>query len=371
MIVGLRRLRARIKTFRTEPERKESKMSLREIMDSSSSSGSEANNRQSNLCLLELPDIVQRRIFSFLSYDEIARLRIVCKDFDIMGKTVLNKGLVAVEKFRNMCLKEVKIQLPRRESERRVHPLARHVDVLMAIETRISMLSMTYGKYIDSGLCCFIPGKVLDEMFRVLRIVRESKTPPRPHEILQELRDISSMAMEHFDEKVCSSLKPKFTIILFPGTPKAKSLLTLKMSNDEVDAVQAVQTNLQKVKGNCTELRKQVKSLRSKVLKLGGKIDDNKSKLQDQSAKISEQGAQIQDLRRVVDELSQKVLDISRSHDTSMNKSSSKGGSSNKISSVKAFFSGSHTSQSGVVTRSKRARAQDTESDPVPPKKMC
>jgi len=22
------------------------------------------------------------------------------------------------------------------------------------------MLSMTYGKYIDSGLCCFIPGKV-------------------------------------------------------------------------------------------------------------------------------------------------------------------------------------------------------------------
>lgn len=47
-------------------------------------------------------------------------------------------------------------------------------------------------------------------MFRVLRIVRESKSPPRPHEILQELRDISSMAMEHFDEKVCASLKPKF-----------------------------------------------------------------------------------------------------------------------------------------------------------------
>ena len=85
----------------------------------------------------------------------------VNRAFNNLGKDCLNKGLIAVEKFRNLCLREVKIQLPRRESERRVHPLARHVDVLMAIETRISMLSMTYGKYIDSGLCCFIPGKVL------------------------------------------------------------------------------------------------------------------------------------------------------------------------------------------------------------------
>lgn len=59
--------------------------------------------------------------------------------------------------------------------------------------------------------------QVLDEMFRVLRIVRESKSPPRPHEILQELRDISSMAMEHFDEKVCASLKPKFICEFFHG----------------------------------------------------------------------------------------------------------------------------------------------------------
>jgi len=55
----------------------------------------------------------------------------------------------------------VKARLPRRESERRTHPLARHVDILGAIETRISLLSMTYSKYIDQGLCCFIPGKVI------------------------------------------------------------------------------------------------------------------------------------------------------------------------------------------------------------------
>ena len=33
--------------------------------------------------------------------------------------------------------------------------------------------------------------------------------PPRAHELLQELRDISSMAMEHFDEHIVPRLKPK------------------------------------------------------------------------------------------------------------------------------------------------------------------
>ncbi|XP_059480130.1 F-box only protein 28 [Neocloeon triangulifer] len=313
------------------------------------------------MSLLQLPDIVLRRVFSYLSYDEVARLRIVSKDFNSLGKDCLNKGLIAVEKFRNLCLREVKVQLPRRESERRVHPLARHVDVLMAIETRISMLSMTYGKYIDSGLCCFIPGKVLDEMFRVLRIVRESKTPPRPHEILQELRDISSMAMEHFDEKVCSTLKPKFLT-----TPRSKSILSLKMpvsgteSHDEVDVISNFQASLQKVKNNNIELKKQVKSLRSKVVKQSVKIEDNKSKLQDQSAKISEQSSQIQDLRRIVDELSQKIIDNSRSPELSVDNSKMKAKFEGKVAKKSLF-----PPASGVVTRSKRVNLKETGAEPV------
>jgi hypothetical protein len=65
-----------------------------------------------------------------------------------------------VEKHHGHCLKAVKSQLPRRESERRSHPLARHCDILTAIETRLSILAMTFTKYIDAGLSCFIPGKV-------------------------------------------------------------------------------------------------------------------------------------------------------------------------------------------------------------------
>lgn len=42
----------------------------------------------------------------------------------------------------------------------RNHPLSKHSDILTCIETRMSMLSMTYTKYIEVNLCCFIPGKV-------------------------------------------------------------------------------------------------------------------------------------------------------------------------------------------------------------------
>lgn len=110
-------------------------------------------------------------------------------------------------KRHNANLKAIKSQLPRRESERRNHPLAKHSDILTCIETRISMLSMTYSKYIDKDLCCFIPGKVIDEVFNILKLIESTNKPLRAHEVLQELRDISSMAIEHFDENIAHRLK--------------------------------------------------------------------------------------------------------------------------------------------------------------------
>lgn len=51
--------------------------------------------------------------------------------------------------------------------------------------------------------------QVIDEAMHVLTLVMESKEAPRTHDLLQELRDISSMAMEHFDEKIAPGLKRK------------------------------------------------------------------------------------------------------------------------------------------------------------------
>lgn len=81
------------------------------------------------------------------------------------------------------------------------------------------MLSMTYTKYIDLNLCCFIPGKVIDEVFNVLQLVESTidqtksfdSKPLRAHEVLQELRDISSMAIDHFDEKIAHILKKSYS----------------------------------------------------------------------------------------------------------------------------------------------------------------
>lgn len=90
---------------------------------------------------------------------------------------------------------------------RRNHRLARHADILQCIETRISMLMMTYSKYIEANMCCFIPGKVIDEVLRLLRLVGNTSEQFRAREILQELRDITSMAIEHFEEKIAPDLK--------------------------------------------------------------------------------------------------------------------------------------------------------------------
>ena len=52
---------------------------------------------------------------------------------------------------------------------------------------------MTFGKYMDASLCCFIPGKIMDEIYNVLRILkttspsnsRDQKDAPRTYEVLQ------------------------------------------------------------------------------------------------------------------------------------------------------------------------------------------
>uniref|UniRef100_A0A182SBX8 F-box domain-containing protein n=1 Tax=Anopheles maculatus TaxID=74869 RepID=A0A182SBX8_9DIPT len=157
--------------------------------------------------LLDLPDCMIEHVLEYLSYDEIAKKRIVCRKIDRICQSLLNRGFIKMIRKHNMNLKAIKSQLPRRESERRNHPLSKHSDILTCIETRISMLSMTYSKFIEKELCCFIPGKVIDEVLNILGLIENTSRPLRAHEVLQELRDISSMAIEHFDENIAHRLK--------------------------------------------------------------------------------------------------------------------------------------------------------------------
>ncbi|KAG8232389.1 hypothetical protein J437_LFUL012532 [Ladona fulva] len=226
---------------------------------------------------LDLPLIVLEKIFSYLSYDEISRCRIICKRIDVVCKKLLTMGFLNVEKYHAQCLKAVKAQLPRRESERRNHSLSRHCDILTAIETRLSMLAMTFMKYVDIGLCCFIPGKVIDEIYRVLWSVQKSKCLPRAHEMLLELRDISSMAMEHFDEKIVPDLKHTLGLITQRGSKT----------------------------GNCC-----LNFPEAEVTKQNSKISKQNAKIKRQEAKLLDHASQLAELRKHIEEYDQKFADL-------------------------------------------------------------
>ena len=136
--------------------------------------------------MTELPDCALGHVLGFLSYDQVSKMRLINRRMNRICGSHLTRGFKLVEKYHSKCLKEIKSKLPRRESERKSHPLSRHCDILTAVETRLSLLSMTFLKFVDAEMCCFIPGKVIDEIYSVLKQVKnEKEIPPRPYEILQ------------------------------------------------------------------------------------------------------------------------------------------------------------------------------------------
>lgn len=283
---------------------------------------------QSNT-LLGLPIVAIENILNFMNYDEISQLRLVCKRMDVVCQRMLNQGFLRVERYHNLCQKQVKSQLPRRESERRNHSLARHADILAAVETRLSLLNMTFMKYVDSILCCFIPGKVIDEIYRVLRYVNSTRAPQRAHEVLQELRDISSMAMEYFDEKIVPILKKKLPgsevsgrlIGSSPVPGPSTALSTMQLFSKQNPSRQEVTKLQQQVKTNgagMTVLRREVTELRTKVLEQQKQLQDQDQKLLEQTQIIGEQNVRLTELEHKLREVMESAVGSSgtgQSHD--------------------------------------------------------
>ena len=58
----------------------------------------------------------------------------------------------------------IKAQMPRRESARRIHPLASESDIIETLHMRLTLLQMSFGKHIERKHCCFFPGEV-NEVF--------------------------------------------------------------------------------------------------------------------------------------------------------------------------------------------------------------
>ncbi|KAL6466423.1 hypothetical protein MHYP_G00242270 [Metynnis hypsauchen] len=284
--------------------------------------------------LLGLPIVAIETILNFLSYDEISLLRLVCKRMDMICQRMLNQGFLRVERYHSLCQKQVKAQLPRRESERRNHSLARHADILAAVETRLSLLNMTFMKYVDSNLCCFIPGKVIDEIYRVLRYVNSTRAPQRAHEVLQELRDISSMAMEYFDEKIVPILKKKLPgadlsgrlIGSAPVAGPSTSLTTMTLLAKNTPSRSEMTKVQQQVKVNgasMTALRREMQEVRAKQLEQQKQLQDQEQKLLEQTQVIGEQNARLAELEHKLRELMESAVGASAPSTSSSAPSSS------------------------------------------------
>ena len=122
-----------------------------------------------------LPDLVFEKILLMLSYHEIAQLREVNKKFNMTCMALLNRGHASVKSYHKRFLKSIKTRLPTKKNIATNNEFSRHYDILSAVETRISMINIIFLKHIEKGLCCFIPGKVIDEMNSVLQRLKWGK----------------------------------------------------------------------------------------------------------------------------------------------------------------------------------------------------
>ena len=50
--------------------------------------------------------------------------------------------------------------MPRRESARRKHPMAKEYDIVETMHMRLELLQMTFGKHIERKHVCFFAGEV-------------------------------------------------------------------------------------------------------------------------------------------------------------------------------------------------------------------
>ena len=57
--------------------------------------------------LLQLPDTAFEHVLHYLSFELVAKLRRVCRKFNLTGKRVLNKGFRSAEKYHLKCLKVI------------------------------------------------------------------------------------------------------------------------------------------------------------------------------------------------------------------------------------------------------------------------
>lgn len=165
-----------------------------------SNGGSTVESR--SLSILDLPVEILEKIFGYLEFNTVAHMRLVCHQMDHVCGSILNLTFQKLQAQMLSRFQAIKAQMPRRESARRNHPLACESDIIETLHMRLTLLQMSFGKHIERKHCCFFPGEILDEVYRILHHIKVTPKLQRPYKVTDELFDLSTMAMEYFKEHI-------------------------------------------------------------------------------------------------------------------------------------------------------------------------
>ena len=115
---------------------------------------------------------------------------LICSEFKCLRNVVQQR------------LQTLKSQMPRRESARRQHPLAREFDIIETVNMRLSLMQTMFSKHIERGNCAFFAGQVLDEVHHILNYLKATPVLSFAYKVTDELFDLSTMAVEYFKERI-------------------------------------------------------------------------------------------------------------------------------------------------------------------------
>ncbi|XP_076356326.1 F-box protein dampened isoform X2 [Tachypleus tridentatus] len=274
--------------------------------------------------LLSVPVEILETIFSFLSFETVGKIRLVCQQFNSICSNILNKQFRQLQNLMQQRFQKIKTQMPRRESARRKHPLARESDIIETLHMRLSLLQMTFGKHIERKHCCFFPGEILDEVFHILRYLKTTLNISRAYKVTDELFDLSTMAMEYFKEKIEPTLpeitcfatdfldympsfssSPKTQLSLMEEPPSSKTCTSAKNSSLAVECVPPP-------RDLHPSFKKRLRKLRENMKKNNGQVLTLKRDLKQTRQNVSKQQKQLQEFKAQLDDYNHKFHTTSR-----------------------------------------------------------
>jgi len=132
----------------------------------------ETEEPSGGLNLLDLPEDILLTILSFISYHEVALLRVVSRRFDQICRVQLNRGFREVLTLSGKLQSYFESKFPRCKSKREDHPLYKHEWVASDANSEANGLFCALDGFVEKNQACYFAGKFTDEAFRVLRCVK-------------------------------------------------------------------------------------------------------------------------------------------------------------------------------------------------------